>query len=88
MSEVDNLMPRIVVDISFQNYKRSLQSGIRQSTITLDLPNSQIKSILSVATDTTPFTNPNDVNPHLIKYIQPLRTEFVCTTLVGDEGAL
>ena len=54
--------------LSFQNYKRSLQSGIRQSTITLDLPNSQIKSILSVATDTAPFANPNEYVSHHLQH--------------------
>eukprot|EP01047_Picozoa_sp_COSAG01_P027818 COSAG01_NODE_1849_length_9064_cov_212.400446_4_plen_530_part_00 len=51
--------------LTFQNYKFSQLAGITQSTMNLNLNNSEIKSILSVAVDTSPKTGKELVHHHL-----------------------
>lgn len=43
--------------LSYENYKRSQLAGETQSTMALQLNNSQIKSILSIATNSTPLVD-------------------------------
>lgn len=51
--------------LTFQNYKFSQLAGITQSTMNLNLNNSEIKSILSVAVDIATKTGKQYVSEHL-----------------------